>query len=258
MKKIFFIVFALLFGLCGQVFSKEIPAKPSPPRLVNDFAGILSPEQNQALERKLSAYNDSTSTQITIVVENSLEGDDAFDYSIRLAQNWGIGQKDKNNGLLIYIALQGRKIRIQTGYGLEATITDAFAKRIIEQVIKPSFKQQQYYEGLNQATDYVIAALSGQFDGMGTTGKGGKLGSLVFLVILVFIIMYIFSKLGGGGTNYSSRGGSGGDLLTGMLLGSMLSGGSRRSSWGDFSSGGGSFGGFGGGSFGGGGSGGDW
>lgn len=237
--------------------AKDIPARPNPPKLVNDFAGVLSAEQSAALEYKLSKYNDTTSTQIAIVIEKSIENDEAFDYAIRLAESWGIGQKGKNNGLLIYVALQERKVRILPGYGLEATVTDAYAKRVIEEVIKPAFKNQQYYEGLDNATTYLIGALSGQFKSE-AGGKGKLSGKTIFIFLIIVIgIFYILSKLGGGGgSNYSRRGG-GMDLLTGMLLGSALGGG-RGSNYGSFSSGGGSFGGFGGGSFGGGGAGGDW
>lgn len=250
--------FVALFLIGTFAIAKEIPQRPNPPTLVNDFANILSSDQRITLERKLSSYNDSTSTQITIVIENSIENDEAFEYSRRIAESWGIGQKGKNNGLLIYVAIQERKIRIQVGYGLEATITDAYAKRIIEEVIKPAFKNQQYYEGLDAASDYLIGALSGQFKGTGVKNSKGKLSgkSILLFVFIGLFILYIFSRRGGGGTNYNSRGG-GMDLLTGMLLGSALSGG-RGSSYGSFSSGSGDFGGFGGGSFGGGGAGGDW
>ncbi len=248
----------LLLAISTIILSKELPERANPPRLVNDFAGILSAEQQNALERKLSKYNDTTSTQIAVVIENSIENDEVFDYSNRLAQAWGIGQKGKNNGLLIYVALQERKIRIQVGYGLEGSVTDAYSKRIIEEVIKPNFKQQQYYEGLDQATNYIIGALSGQFQGEPKSGGKLKGKSLFILLAVIFIIFYFLSKIRGGGNNYGGRGGSGMDLFTAAMLGSALGGGRRGNSWGDFSSGGGSFGGFGGGSFGGGGAGGDW
>jgi uncharacterized protein len=153
----------LVSWICLSAFAKEIPAKPNPPRLVNDYVNVLDAGQQEALEAKLKAYSDSTSTQIAIVIEQSLEGDDDFDYSQRLAEGWQIGMAGKNNGLLIYVAIGDRKIRIQNGYGLEATITDAFSRRLIEEVIKPNFKQQAYYEGLDQATTFIIQKASGEF-----------------------------------------------------------------------------------------------
>lgn len=253
MKKIFY---AFIFStLSFFSIAKEVPSQPNPPRLVNDYANVLGAQQVQYLETKLRNYNDTTSTQIVVVIENSLEDDDLFDYTMRLSQAWGIGQKGKNNGLLIYVAIQDRKIRINVGYGLEATVTDAQSKRIIENIIKPAFKQQDYFTGIEQATNQIMLLASGQFDAEPKPSKKNY-GLLIFVILVV--LFFIFSSRGGG-NNYGSRGGGGfGDIMTGMLLGSMLSGGGRRSGYGDFSSGSGSFGGFGGGSFGGGGSSGDW
>lgn len=249
--------FAFIF-VSFFVFAKETPPVPNPPRLVNDFAGILQAQESAQLEQKLRIYNDSSSTQIAIVVENSLEGDDVFDYSFRLAQAWGIGQKGKNNGALIYIAIQDRKIRIQVGYGLEATLTDAACKQIIEELIKPTFKQQQYYAGLDAATSRILAIIKGEFKADPKSKSGGKLIYIIIFIVIALIVLSAMNNGGGGGRTYSS---SGSDWWTAAMIGSAMSGGSRSrggSSWGDFSSGSGSFGGFGGGSFGGGGAGGDW
>jgi len=235
------------------VKAQNIPAPSNPPKLVNDFANVLSEAQEQALEQKLIAFEDSTSNQLAIVLINSLEGYEIADYSVQLGTKWGIGTK-KNNGILLLAAIEDRKIRIEVGYGLEAVITDAISKRIITQTIKPFFKQTQYYEGLDAATNDLFSASKGEFKGeyqYSKKKKGGKgigIGTIIFLVILIFII----SKMGGG------KGGGGG-FFTGMLLGQLLGGGGRRGGgFGDFSGGRGNFGGFGGGSFGGGGSSGDW
>ena len=241
----------ILFAVCCLSFvvnAKEIPAKPNPPKLVNDYANVLSSEQNNALERKLVSYFDSTSTQIAIVIENSLEGDDLFDYCQRLAIAWGIGEKGKNNGLLIYVAIKDHKVRIHTGYGMEATITDALSTQIRLEQINPNFKQGNYYEGLDQATNIIMRAASGEYvnDGSGIKKKnrGGVLKFILFFIIII-VLMAIFRGRGGRG---------GGGLMGPILFGTFGSGG--FSSGGD--SGGGGFGGFGGGGFGGGGSGGSW
>lgn len=252
--KIYFLYLIVSF----TIFAKDIPPLPNPPKLVNDFAGILQPQESNQLEQKLRIYNDSSSTHIAIVIENSLEGDDVFDYSFRLAQNWGIGQKDKNNGALIYIAIQDRKIRIQVGYGLEATLTDAACKQIIEELIKPTFKQGQYYAGLDAATSRILAITKGEYQAEPKSANGGKSKLIIIIIIVVaLLLLSAFNKNGGGGRTYSS---SGSDWWTAAMIGNAMSGSRNRggSSWGDFSSGGGSFGGFGGGGFGGGGSGGDW
>ncbi|MCG9879916.1 MAG: TPM domain-containing protein [Bacteroidia bacterium] len=231
------------------LWAKEIPSKPNPPKLVNDYAAILDAGQAQALEAKLKAYSDSTSTQIAIVIEQSLEGDDDFDYSHRLAEAWQIGMAGKNNGLLIYIAIGDRKIRIQNGYGLEGSITDAFSRRIIEEVIKPSFRQQAYYEGLDQATTLIIKKASGEFVnedfGKKKKHKGGSVSTII--VIAIIILIFFLSNKGGG------RGGRNVFHGPSPFMGTF---GSRGFSGGG--GGGGGFGGFGGGSFGGGGAGGSW
>ncbi|MFQ5447276.1 MAG: TPM domain-containing protein, partial [Saprospiraceae bacterium] len=104
-------------GLFITAQAKQVPPPPDPPRLVVDFTNIMRRTEVDALEKKLVAYDDSTSTQIAIVIEQTLSGDDIFDYSYRLAEAWGIGRKGKNNGILIYVALADHKLRIQTGYG---------------------------------------------------------------------------------------------------------------------------------------------
>lgn len=245
--------------LSAALLAKNVPAPPNPPALVNDYVGILLPHQKNHLEYKLTQFNDSSSTQVAIVIENSLEGDDIFDYSFRLAEAWGIGGKGKNNGVLLYIALKDRNLRIQVGYGLEGVLTDALCKRIIEEIIKPNFREENYFGGLNQATDAIIAITKGEYKADKKEPKSGGVSFIVFFIILIFIL-WIFSKIGnnGGGKTYHKRGQSSSDILTGMLLGSMLSGSRGGSSWGSFSGGSGSFGGFGGGRFGGGGAGGSW
>lgn len=236
-------IFSFLFVSIG-LFAKEIPASPKPPRLVNDYAGALSNGERQALEQKLVAYFDTTSTQIAIVIEQSLDGDDLFDYCQRLAEGWGIGEKDKSNGVLIYVALDDHKIRIHTGYGMEAVLPDALCNQIINNRIKPAFKAGAYYQGLDETTDDIIAAAKGEYSN-DREPKGG-FGNLLLLFAIIIILIFIFKgKVGGGG-----RRGFAGPLFWGTF-------GSGGFSSGGGSSGGG-FGGFGGGGFGGGGSSGNW
>lgn len=243
--------FILASGLIAQ---KQIPPKSD--RLVNDFAGMLSSGELETLENKLVAYNDSTSTQIAIVIERSLEGDDAFDYTIRLAEAWGIGREGKDNGVLIYIAQDDRKVRIQTGYGMEGFLTDAMSKRIIENVIVPNFRGGQYYKGLDRATELIIQLGSGEFTSDEISGMGeGKIpvGLVIFIIILIIVVIIVLSNMGGGGGYY--RGGKYDDHRGGgwIIFGPGSGGGGGWSG-----GGGGGFGGFGGGSFGGGGAGGSW
>ncbi|MEZ4934766.1 MAG: TPM domain-containing protein [Saprospiraceae bacterium] len=249
-KKIFPVLLLLLPLLA---FSKEPPPAPNPPQLVNDFSGILSSSQVAALERKLVAYDDSTSTQIAIVIENSIEGDDMFEYSFRLAEKWGIGRQGKNNGVLVYIAFKDRKLRIQTGYGAEGFLPDAMARRIIDQVIAPSFRKQDYYNGLNEATDIIMKLGSGEYQNDDVYRDDFPFEVLIFIIIFIIIVI-IISKGGGGG--YYGGGRYNSDRGGWIIIGP---GGGGRGHWdGGGGFGGGGFGGFGGGGFGGGGAGGGW
>lgn len=248
----------MLIAVCGlfsaDLFAKEVPAKAT--TLVNDYAGVLSSEEKSALEQKLVAYFDSTSTQIAIVIENSLDGDDLFDYSQRLATAWGIGEKGKNNGLLIYVTVEDRKARIHTGYGMEATVTDAMTTRIRTEQMNPNFKAGNFYEGLDEATTTVMQLASGEYvnDRPHEKGKGKKFSWVTFIILAIIIVTFLSRGGRGGGGRRS--GGWGGPVFWGTLGSGGFSGGSG----GGFSGGGGGggFGGFGGGGFGGGGSGGSW
>lgn len=248
-----FLFYLAFISLFFNSLKAEIPEKPNPPRLVNDFAGILSTDEQNALEQKLINEDNTSSNQFTIVTVETLEGNDIADYAVNLALKWGIGQKEKNNGILILVAKSERKIRIEVGYGLEEKVTDALSKRIIENEIKPFFKEGKYYEGLNAGVDALHKAADGTYVNDKPIVRKKKrntgLGGFIVAIIIIVILARIFGR--------NNRGGGGG-FLTGWLIGSMLSGGRRGGGFGDFSSGSGSFGGFGGGSFGGGGASGDW
>lgn len=252
----------LSVALVSALEAKEPPRRPVPPRLVNDFAGMLSAAEAAALEAKLVAYNDSTSTQIAIVIEPTIEGEDIFDYSLRLASAWGVGQKGKDNGILLFIAAQDRQLYIQTGYGAEGFLPDALAKRIIENVIKPAFRQGQYYAGLNEAVTVIMKLGAGEYSAEQVGGKstGMPWGTIIFFIFLFIIMSSIFNKTNrrndddedggygrGGRYDMNPRPGGGWVIFPG--------GGGGGSGWGG---GGGGFGGFGGGGFGGGGAGGSW
>ena len=250
-------VFILLFVVIPFAgTAQNIPDPGNPPRLVNDFADVLSEEQERELEKKLMAYEDSTSTQIAVVLVKNLDGTDVADYAVKLALKWKIGTK-KDNGVLFLASMEEHKTRIEVGYGLEGVLPDITTKRILTEDVKPYFKQQQYYEGIDLATTHIIQAAKGEYKGeykySSNRGKKKGKGLGIGFTILIIILIIVFAS--------NRRGGGGGGFLTGMILGNMLGGGGRHSGgggWGDFSSGGGSFGGFGGGSFGGGGSSGDW
>ena len=249
--------------------SKDFPQPMQPARLVNDFAEMMNANQRDELERLVKMYSDSTSIQISIVTVQSLNGHEAAEYATALGGKWGIGQKGKNNGVLILASLGDHKMFIAPGYGMEGVLTDGLAGRIVRNEMTPEFKANNYYEGFRKAVISIIQVSKGEYT---NEDKGhnseSKRGPGVFIVLIIIIIVILAALKGGGGRgggggNYMSRNGSG--LLTGMILGNLLGGG-RDSGWGGGSrggfgggsSGGGGFGGFGGGGFGGGGAGGSW
>lgn len=242
-----FVVFTLFTITTLSAFAKDIPAKSN--RLVNDYANVLSKEDIELLEQKLKSYDDSTSNQIAIVIERTLDGEDLFNYSYKLAKTWGIGQGGKNNGILIYVAIDDRKTQIQVGGGLEGAIPDGLTGQIRRQVLNPAFKARQFYVGLDEATTMLMRAAAGEFVNDKDDKPLQKRPSFLVIFIIIIIIIILFSR-GGGGRGNRSRGGFGGPIFWGGTFGSGgFSGGGG---------GGGGFGGFGGGGFGGGGSGGSW
>ena len=253
-KKLFTIFFSLF---CIAAFSqKGLPARPEPPRLVNDFTGILTTDQQQALESKLVAYDDSTSIQIAVVLVESLDGRDIAEYAVELGRAWGIGNKENNNGVLLLVSKGDRKINITTGYGIEGALPDITASHIIDEQIKPNFRDNDFYRGLDEGTDAIIAATKGEYKAPENyrKKKGKREVPGVLVLLIIFVIMY-FIRRGGGGGGYYGGGGYRRSHGPGGIWFFPSSGGS---SWGGGSSSGGGFGGFGGGSFGGGGASGDW
>lgn len=235
---------------------------------VYDEANLLSAQEAQQLSYKLIKYADTTSTQIVIATIKSLNGYDISMLATEKAHDWGLGQKGKDNGVFILIAQQDRKIKIATGYGVEHLLTDYISKRIIDGIITPNFKAQQYYQGLNSATDAIIKTLAGEYKAnpKKKNGKQGK-GNIVFIIIIVLVVIFIMSRGNNSGNNNDGsnnkgrrRGLDAADVLTSVILGSLGNGGGYRGgSSGGFGGGGGfSGGGFGGGGFGGGGASGGW
>ena len=242
---LFFFVFAFLVKTNAQ----KIPSRPNPPRLVNDYTNTLTPDQKAFLEQKLVTIDDSTSTQIAVVIINNLDGYDVSDYAVKLGREWGIGGKDYNNGVVFLIAIDDRKMNISTGYGVEGALPDITAKHIIDDVVKPNFKGKDYYRGIDEGTNAIIKAVKGEYQIPAKKNKGVS-GSRILMLIIIVIIFLSLSSGGRGG---------GGSLIGGGLGPMILMGGAFGGSGGRGSdSGGGGFGGFGGGSFGGGGASGGW
>jgi uncharacterized protein len=267
MKKLFLLLF--LFAGYQSVFSQKIQPKPNPPVAVNDFANLLEPFQKQALEQKLEAYNDSTSSAIVVITVPDLQGYDIAEVSLKYLRDWGIGVKGKNNGVVILVSKNDHKARIETGYGMEGVLPDITAKEIVEERMIPFFKNNDYYAGFNNAADAIIQAAAGEYKADPNAQKNNKVtaGKIIPLLIIFLIIIFLFSGKGGGGGSYMSRKGSRsflGGALPWFLLGNMLGGSGGRGGgfggggFGGGGFGGGGFGGFGGGSGGGGGASGGW
>jgi uncharacterized protein len=258
MKNLLFIfLLAIPFGS----FSQEFPARSN--RLVNDYSNTLSSSDVQSLENKLVAYDRESSVQIAIVIMKTLDGYPIDDYAFQLGQKWGIGQSGTSNGALILVSMEEHKMWIATGYGLEGTLTDAMSKRIVENEMKPRFRNNDYAGGLAAASDAIILVTRGEYEGNGGGDEAQVPPIAGFLIILlVFGIIWLFKAKQ---VRDYSRVNHIGFWAAWMLLNSA-----SRSHGGSFSSfsggsggfsgggGGGGFGGFGGGSFGGGGAGGSW
>src|SRR5688572_7568215 len=160
MKKL---VSVLLFLFPLYIFSQEFPTKPSPPRLVNDLADVLTPDQEAALESKLVAYDDSTSNQVVIVTVKKLGDIPLEDYALRILREWGVGNQKTNNGVVILAAIEDREMRIETGYGLEGAIPDITANQIIDNEMVEHFRAGNYYRGFDEAVDAIMKAAAGEY-----------------------------------------------------------------------------------------------
>jgi len=236
--------------------SVSIPEVPNPPRLFNDYAGIVSSEEASSIENTLNSYNDSTSVQIAVVVVNTVGQYDIADYAQQLAQKWQIGNKGKNNGVLLVLAMNDRKSRIEVGYGLEGVITDIQTAHIQDNVLRPLMKQKQYSTAILSTVEAIYLAAKGEYKATAPVKfkvKNSWIGIAIFAVLFIFIVILAAR---GGGTGGNS--GGMGDLILPAILLSQAGSRNSGSSWGSFSGGSGGFGGFGGGSFGGGGSSGSW
>ncbi|HWZ16356.1 MAG TPA: TPM domain-containing protein [Mucilaginibacter sp.] len=256
------IIFFALFVAGLMAFAQQLPPKSG--TLVTDYTNTLSADDKQRLESKLVAFDDSTSTQIAVVILKSVGDYDINEYGQKLGRAWGIGSKGKNNGILVLIAMGDHKISIQTGYGAEGAVPDAITHQIIQNDITPRFKQSDYYGGISAATDDLMKYMKGEYKApnkprYAKRNGGGNYGVL-FIIVIIIIIIVIRGSGGGGGHVIGGRGGV--SPMWWFLGGAMLGRGSGG--WGGFSEGGGGgdngggFGGFGGGDFGGGGSSGSW
>ncbi len=255
----FVMTYALLVGLLVSLISLSAQAAevipPKPAGYFNDYANVVSKEAALRFNEQLAQFERDTSDQVLVAVFQKMETDSEIaDYTQRIAQAWGVGQRDRRNGAVLFVFIADRKMFIQVGYGLEGALPDATAFDITERRIKPRFRNQDYEGGLAVGIDSIFKAIRGEYTGTGKTAAesgGQRAGNIpcVFLFLL-FVIFLIFL----GSRRGRRRGGWG---YTGMG-GPFIGGGGGG--WSGGSSGGGGFSGFGGGggSFGGGGAGSSW
>lgn len=279
----------LLLATSTVAWGREVPAFQG---YVNDYAGMISPGAEQELTALLAAFDQSDSTQVAILTVDSLEGEDLEGFSIRVVDQWKVGQQGKDNGVLLLVAKQERKIRIEVGRGLEGVLTDLLSGRIIDQAIAPAFRAGQIDQGFVNGANAIIAATRGEFKADGrsrnrrTGDKAPPIVSYLFIALLLVAFLGNISKKLGAGAGallvpLAAYGGMGSaiplllllllipaGLLAGIIapivlnaLASGHGGGMYYGGFGGrggFGGGGGGFGGFGGGGFGGGGASGGW
>lgn len=232
----------------------KIPSKPVFQTSVYDYIDLLSPQEVSNLEQKLIRYSDSTSTQIVVSIIDSTKGEYINYLATNWAQEWGIGDSNKDNGVFILLAKNDRKINISTGYGVEHLLTDKMCSRIIQESIIPFFKKNDYYGGLEAGSSQIFKVLTGEFtSNTQKHQKGVTLETVLFLIFIFFIVILILSK-----SKKNNGDNSRGKKHTKNLLDAILLSRLGSINFGPPSSSGGFGGGFGGGGFGGGGASGGW
>jgi len=249
------ILFPLLLALLTFEGLAQEVMPPKPPRYFNDYAGVVSTATAQLLNKTLEDFEKSTSSQVVVAIFKKMQSDSSLeDYTRRIAEAWRVGQQRKNNGTVLFVFVQNRRMRIEVGYGLEGALPDALAKRIVDDEIAPYFKRGDYDRGLTAGVTAILQATRGEYKSV----RRSFPGALVLLIWLVFLIIMITAFVRfvrrAAGTVYNRRGRQ--NHGTWWWGGGSWGGGGG--SWGD--GGGFSGGGFsgGGGSFGGGGASGSW
>lgn len=234
-RRILLPVLVLLAGMPAVLADPQFPALTG--RVVDD-ANLLDSAQQQALTEKLAALEDKTTAQLVVVTLPSLQGEPIEDFGVRLGRHWAIGQKDKNNGVLLIVAPEERKVRIEVGYGLEGVLTDALARVIIDTAILPRFRAGDMAGGIIAGAEDIVAVLSGgaqeiEQRALSRPESSDEIFGIIFPLVIFFIILLIFFLVIRGGGSPGSWSSS-----SGRSAGSSWSGSS-----GGFSGGGGSFGG---------------
>lgn len=214
----------------------------SPEGYVNDYTNTLTYEQKDALESKVSTFEQESTNEIAVVIIDSMKGDYIENFAVKLFESWGIGKEKEDNGVLILVSMSERQMRIEVGYGLEGSLTDAQASWIIKNVMVPNFKENKYYEGIDQSVDKIIAITKGEFE-VPEEDSISPLTVLVFIVILilgvaiaVIVLKKKYPNWEGWDTDSSSSSsfggwGGGSDSSSGSFGGGSSGGGGASGSW---------------------------
>ena len=186
---------------------------PKPTRYFNDYAGVTSPAVREQLNSRLEQLEKSDGTQVVVAIFDKMQTESSIDdYTLRVAQSWKVGQKEKSNGAILFVFIKDRKMYLQTGYGVEGAIPDITAKDITENRIKPFFRNGNYDAGMTAGVDSIIKAVRGEYKGTGRTvaqGRKGHNGNAAF-VVGVILFLLIVGRLGRRkGHIYGGRGRSG-------------------------------------------------
>jgi uncharacterized protein len=251
-KQVVLLIAAFLGSLTIKSQAAEV-IPPKPDRYFNDYAGVVSKEAAYRFNERLAQFERETSDQVVVAVFPKMQTDsDIADYTQRVAQAWGVGQKERRNGAVLFVFVQDRKMFIQVGYGLEGALPDITAFDITEYKIKPHFRSGDYEGGIAIGIDSIFKAIRGEYKGTGKTVAEGHRGGgapsfLFFIIFLIALIVIsrvlrrlggygyssgrggpIFFPAGGGGGGWSSGGGGGGGFSGG---GGSFGGGGAGSSW---------------------------
>lgn len=247
---------SLLMLWAGSLFGQTVNLKSDGP--VTDAANLFNATERELLRQKLNAYEDSTSNQIVVVTISSLEGMDISQYATELGHQWGVGNKEKDNGVVILVSKNDRKAYIAVGRGLEANIPDMFASRILRNTMMPAFREGQYYQGVNSSVDGLIAAASGAYKAEEVSDEEAIIVLVIILVVFILLIFFFVRMAKRVRKNFGdgNNGGGWGPVIF-MPGNSSWGSSSSDSGWGSSSGGSSDFG-FGGGDFGGGGAGDSW
>ncbi len=189
------LLFVFIFLLQGsRVFAQSIPSYSG---FVNDYAGVLTSDQKSNLENNLRDYNQKTTNEIAVLFVKSLDGEDINDFAVKVFENWKIGKKGKDNGILFVAAIEDRKMKIEVGYGLEPNLTDAQAGDIIRNVISPQYKDGKYYDGTLAAVDAMENQISGTAAAPAGISSSSMAGNVVFVIIFILVFFFIASLIVG-------------------------------------------------------------